>query len=63
MDIIIKRILEFLHCGGGEDTTTYGREFDPSEFNGGKGNPNKCIIIKKKYREGQKVLPFIFYFF
>ena len=39
MDIIIKRILE-LHCGG-EDTTTYGREFDPSEFNGGKGNPNK----------------------
>ena len=41
MDIIIKRILEFLHCGGGEDTTTYGREFDPSEFKGGKGNPNK----------------------
>ena len=41
MAIMIKRILEVFRCGGGEDTSTYGREFDPSEFNGGKGNNDK----------------------
>ena len=62
MAIMIKRILEVLHCGG-EDTSTYGREFDPSQFNGGKGN-GKLILKQKKYRgRTTKVLPIINLFF